>query len=181
MTPSQRLFQMSVAFLQDNLIAVLLIGVALLLAATWWLATWRNRDNADHKALTECMKEIREKIERIFERLPSTTIQPGSPTTLTSLGKEIAQEIQIAQRIPQYAQNNLSALRGATPYEVQKICLHHARTFMENRLNEAGMDDKVDAMKMSAFQHGVSLQQVQDVAGIALRDEVLKLLSISPE
>ena len=43
------------------------------------------------------------------------------------------------------------------------------------------MGDKVDAMKMSAFQHGVSLQQVLDVAGIALRDEVMKLLSISLE
>ena len=100
---------------------------------------------------------------------------------MTTLGEEIAQEIQVAQWIPEYAKNNLSAVQGANPYEIQKVCLHHARLSMENRLSEAGMGDKVDAMKMSAFQHGVSLQQVLDVAGIALRDEVMKLLGISPE
>jgi len=198
-----QLYRLGVAFLQDNLILILLIGGGLTGALIWRIAVWKTAiekkqgslatsitDN--HGSLNQLMdnirqeiredfRDLRKSIETILHRLPPATTQPGSPTTLTDLGKEIAQEIQVAQWVPQYAKNNLSALRGANPYEVQKICLHHAHVFMENRLNEAGMGDKVDAMKMSAFQHGVSLQQVQDVAGIALRDEVLELLSLSPE
>ena len=181
MTLSMQLARIISAFFQENLIAVLFFGILILLALTWWVATWRARDNADHQTLAEFAKEIRRDIKTILNLLPAQTIQPGSPTTLTTLGEEIAQEIQIAQWIPEYAQNNLSAVRGANPYEIQKVCMHHARLFMENRLSEAGMGDKVDAMKMSAFQHGVSLQQVLDVADIALRDEVMKLLGISPE
>lgn len=181
MTLSTQLSRIIGAFFQENLIAILFLGIVILLVATWWLATWRTRDNADHQALVEFMKEIREKVERIFERLPAATTRTGSPTTLTDLGREIAQEIKVAQWVPQYAREHLSALRGANPYEVQKACPYHARTFLENHLSKAKMGDTVDAMKMSAFQHGVSLEQVQDVAGIALRDEVLTLLNLSLE
>lgn len=181
MTLSMQLSRIIGAFFQENLIAVLFFGILSLLALTWWVAAWRTRDTADHQTLAKFAQEIQQDIKTILHLLPPRTTQPGSPTTLTDLGKEIAQEIQVAQWVPQYAKDHLSALQGANPYEVQKICPHHAHTFLENRLNEAGMGDKVDAMKMSAFQHGVSLQQVQDVTGIALRDEVLKLLSISPE
>lgn len=180
-TPSMQLYRLGVAFLQDNLIAILLLSSGLCIILVWKTATWKTRSDADHKILVDFMQEIRDEVKEIFKRLPALTTQPGSPTTLTDLGKEIAQEIQIAQWVPQYAREHLSALRGENPYEVQKACLYHARTFLENHLSKAKMDDTVDAMKMSAFQHGVSLEQVQDVAGIALRDEVLKLLNISPE
>ena len=181
MTLSMQLSRIIGAFFQENLIAILFFGMLSLLALTWWVAAWRTRDTADHQTLMKFAEEIRQDIKAILHLLPPRTTQPGSPTTLTDLGKEIAQEIQVAQWVPQYARDNLTALRGANPYEVQKICLHHARLFLENRLTQAEMGDKVEAMQMSAFNHGVSLQQVQDVAGIALRDEVLKLLSISLE
>ena len=132
------------------------------------------------KEIREDFRDIRKSIESMLNRLPPATTRPGSPMTLTSLGKEIAQEIQVAQWIPQYVRENLSGLRGENHYEIQKICFHHAQILMENRLSKAGMGDKVDAMKTSAFQHGISLQQVLDVVGIALRDEVLKALSLPP-
>lgn len=202
-TSSMQLYRLSVAFLQDNFILILLVGVGLFGTLIWRIAIWKTAIEKEQgslattiannqgslkqfvdeirKEIREDFRDIRKSIESILNRFPPATTRPGSPTTLTDLGREIAQEIQVAQWVPQYAKENLSALRGANPYEVQKICLHHARMFMENRLSEAGMDDKVDTMKMSAFQHGVSLQQVLDVAGIALRDEVLELLSLSPE
>ena len=110
-----QLYQLGVAFLQDNLILILLVGVGLFGTLIWRIAIWKTAietkqgslatsiaDNQGslrqfvddiRKEIREDFRDIRKSIESILNRLPPATTQPGSPTTLTDLGKEIAQEI----------------------------------------------------------------------------------------
>ena len=44
-----------------------------------------------------------------------------------------------------------------------------------SKLKEQGRQDIIDDMESSAYQNGLQLAQVQEVVGIKLRDEILKI------
>jgi hypothetical protein len=122
------------------------------------------------------MKEIRDDIKDILGRLGPAVSQPGSPTTLTNLGNKVAEDIHIEQWVPQYAKSHNHAIKESkSPYEIQEECLRHAKFFLLGKLTEQGRQDIIDAMESSAYQNGLQLTQVQEVVGIKLRDEILKI------
>ena len=77
-----------------------IIGTILLLAAGLFVRSnkashkfgkWQEEVDTDRKAFKDFMKEIRQDIKKILERLPQRTIESTSPLRLTDLGKKISQ------------------------------------------------------------------------------------------
>ena len=131
------------------------------------------------QALTSFMIEIREDVKKIFRLVPPAPVETDSPLRLSNLGEEIAEEIKIKDWIAEYEKKLHDTAQGKNPYEIQELCFTYARERLPGELKRRGEPEDIEElMKMSAFQHGLKLNQVLQVAGVVLRDEVLKLLDI---
>ena len=78
--------------LQENALAIIaVIGGATIL---FKFAMWMNKVNSDRDIFKDFMKEIREDIKKIHEkinRIDNTTVSSGSPLHLTGLGADMGQ------------------------------------------------------------------------------------------
>ena len=64
------------------------IGVGALI---WRGGAWYGSVNTDRANFKEFMKEVREDLKKILQRLPERTTASSSPVTLTDYGKTIAE------------------------------------------------------------------------------------------
>lgn len=74
----------------------IVVAVLAVLALLWKAAHWKGTVDEYRKTMDEhrgtvasFMKEIRDKIDRIFERLPPVPVKRGSPLRLTDFGAQI--------------------------------------------------------------------------------------------
>lgn len=158
-------------------------GICVLL---WKISAWKTgvdnnqtslQDNADEDrtAIKGFMKEIRDDIKKIFERLPIPTTATGSPIKLTELGEEISSNLEADQWAKAKAPELINELEGNQPYqpyEIQVSCFSYA----DSDTNYEGA--MLNAMKMCAFRKGIDLDQVKRVFGVELRDAILKRLGL---
>ena len=79
---------------------------------------------ASFKSL-EFMKEVRDDIKKILDRLPSRAIASGSPLQLTELGRTISARIGALSMAEDMAAVVREQVRGKQAYEVQEICFDH--------------------------------------------------------
>lgn len=190
MPPNPSYYKVLEDFVQGNLLAVIFLfavafvtGMGLAIFLTAKITTWKNRVDSVSGNLEEFkgvvtafMKEIRDDVKDILGRLPPAVSRPGSPTTLTDLGEKVAKEIHADQWIPQYAKSqNHTIAESKSPYEIQEACLRHAKIFLLGKLKEQNRQNIISDMESSAYQNGLQLAQVQEVVGIKLRDEILKI------
>ena len=157
------------------IIAGVSIGLLALLYAIgrglFALGEWVGRVNTDQTTFKDFMKEMRADIKEILLRLSSTpTATSASPIQLTEFGQEISHELKVKEWVPTQAEVLLERARGMQEHEVYDLCMDHvqSRTDEEKTLR--------DAIRASAYQHGIDVAQVQRVYVIELRDALLKLL-----
>jgi len=60
--------------------------------ALWKGARWTGKIDAEIGGLKDLVKEIRDKLDRAFQAIPSNTVVGSSPVRLTDLGERIAEE-----------------------------------------------------------------------------------------
>lgn len=199
-----QLFSITVAFLKDNFIGVLLGGAFLAGYVIWKVSAWKTSMESDRstlktgfasleKTLTDFMQEIRTDVKEIFLRLPAETARSSSPITLTELGQQIAEEIKVDTWLNEYTEKVQKGIQPDTnPYEIQEACFRYAdEQFMEDltavtEINKAVSEIDKSAIKadieLSAYNHGLPLDKVLRVVGVKLRDNILRNFNLpAPE
>ena len=165
-------------FFQENALVV----IAAIAGATilFKFAMWMQKVNSDRDLFKDFMREIREdikkiheKIDKIIGRIDNTTISSGSPLHLTELGEKISNELQARQWAEKTATEFSERVRDKQPYEIQEICFEHVRKEFEP---EGDLDSKIG---MAAYENGIKRDEVLDVLAIELRDALLSLVKQS--
>ncbi len=149
------------------------VWILVFLAASgivWKLNGWYNNVNSDREYFHKTLDKLAEKIDLIYERLltlTSKTVGAGSPLALTSLGKEVAEDIN-AKEISSTVFNRVAiGIEDCSAYDIQNRCFDFIRNRWEVPSN---IDLKI---KESAFKNGITKQDVLDVIAIVLRDQIL--------
>ena len=120
--------------------------------------------------LEETVKGIKKNVEDIFDLLlkrGSPVTGGKSPTTLTSLGEEIAKEISAREWAQRLADILIAEVTGKHYYEMEEFCFQYMRG--EPMLSEE-MNQKV---KKIAYERGITQRDVLDVLTLELRDELI--------
>lgn len=137
-------------------------------------AEWKGEVNADRASFKEFMREIRDKIDKIFDRLPPVVAIGRSPVRLTELGQTISKEIEAPAWAGRIAAAVEDRVKGCEAYDIQDFSF----SFVDGELQYS--PDERRAIRKCAYEHGVSEEQVHRVLGIELRDKLLTLASLDP-
>ena len=148
---------------------VSVIGLILAVStATFKGGQWVGAVN-EHKSTTvNFMKEIRDKLDLIFDRLPASgTMSSGSPLRLNDLGRRISDTLDLTEWVQATAAQIKDQVAGKSAYDIQQFCFDYVRNKLE-------LDAEQDAkIKSCAFENGLTLASVRDVLAIELRDVLL--------
>ena len=137
---------------------------------------WEGSVETRLNKLEEAVKDIKKNIKDILDVLVkrgSPVAGGKSPLTLTSLGKEIAEEVSARE----WAQNLAGALIkevveviGKHSYEIEEFCFQYMR---EEPLLSEEINQKI---KKAAYEKGITKRDVLDVLALELRDELIARL-----
>lgn len=93
---------------------------------------WRGEVDSDRKQFREFMaevrkdlREIREEMVDILRRLPPRFVVPGSPLSLTDLGRDVADEMSASTSAIQPAELFKQEVEGREDYEIQDSCIDY--------------------------------------------------------
>ena len=115
------------------------------------------------------MREIREKIDKIFERLPRKVAAGDSPIRLTDLGRAVSGQLNVGAWADRHAVQWKSDFDGKQAYEIQEFCFSHVDG------EDVFSDVELRAIKQNAYENGLDEEQVRRVYAIELRDRLLAL------
>ena len=149
--------------------AVLAVGTAI-----FYVGRWVGDVNAFKSgALVELLREIRDDIRTLLDRVPAVVIARGSPLRLTELGKTVAKEIDAHAWTAALAGElaDRAAAMPVSPYDVQEFCVSYMREEYEPTLEQG------DRIKSCAYDNGLKREDVLDVLAIELRDTLLTRLA----
>ncbi len=121
----------------------------------------------DRATLREFMKEIRDDIKRIFERLPPAPVAGSSPFQLTDFGEQIAKKLNAHEWAAKLAPELIDDIQGKQPFEIDEFCGIYIQ-------KELGKNMEKEVSK-GAYKFGIEKEGVLSVLRVVLRDELLKL------
>ena len=161
--------------------AIYMIAIGILGGAgaiVWFLiahSRWRGSVDTDRTNFKEFMQEIREKLEQIQEQIAqifdhlaaNNLIAPGSPLTLTGLGKKISTQL----RAKEWAKKHAARVdtTGMNAYKIQEFCF----AYVKDEDRQPFSDDEQATIQDVAAEHGQKTEHVVDVFAIELRDKLL--------
>ena len=132
-------------------VAAIAIGTILVKCGIWIGGV--NHHKSD---VATFMREIRDRLDRLFERLPSKSLEKGSPLRLSELGSTISERIKAADWATKTAPDLIDRAEGKQPYEIQDLCRDYVH-------KDFCPDDEMDAeIKASAYENGIDIGQVFD-------------------
>ena len=121
------------------------------------------------RTVASFMKEIRDKIDRIFERLPPVPVAGMSPRRLTDFGEKISASIGAEAWAADLAPRLRGRVEGKAPFEVDRFSREYVRG------DEIGPEWS-RRVAACAYDFGTDASGVLDVLQVVLRDELLGLL-----
>lgn len=131
------------------------------------VGTWVGGINQHKSEVTGFMREIRDKITEIFDRLPGDTTTAASPLSLNALGQKISAELKVGEWAAAISPALAPEVADKSAFDIRQFCFDFMR-------NDFDPDAELQAaIKDCAFQHGASISGVRDVFAIELRDVLL--------
>ena len=119
-------------------------------------------------AVDSAVSELRGDIKGILQQLGKSTTTSNSPITLTELGQSISREIGASGWAESEAKKLLSDIQEKEPYEIQILSFEHAK--------KAVLSPELQRrILQSAYDNGITEENVKDVLGVELRDALLRL------
>ena len=115
------------------------------------------------------MGEIRKDIGTILNKLDSSTVTKESPLRLSELGETISEVLGANMWAKKTAAAISSRIKGKHPYEIQEFC----RDYLRREFKPS--EDFLQKMKDCAYNNAISIEEVQDVLVIELRDALLEM------
>ncbi len=147
----------------------LVIALLAVVTVIFKVAQWVERVNLDRSSLKELTKEIREDIKKILERLPSPVLEKGSPLRLSELGRKISEALGLSEWAKDVAKTVEVDVVDLEHYEIQDHCRNYVRTFPFSAQQKK-------SFRMTAYENGISHEDVLDVAAVELRDALIARL-----
>lgn len=139
--------------------AFVIVGVVF--AAGRWYASV-NADRADFK---EFMKEVRQDIKEILNRMPPIPVAGDSPLRLTEFGEKMSEWMKATE----WAKREAAKVRlmgDEEPFNIDSIAERYVRE---------SIDGETDIlMAKCAYEFGTDKEGVRSVLRVMLRDELLK-------
>lgn len=136
------------------------------------IGIWIGSVNTDRTNFKEFMREIKDKIDKIFSRLPPVVATGQSPIRLTDLGKAISKELDASAWANRIADTVQDRVKGKEAYDIQ----HFSFEYVDN--DDKYTDKERSMIRRIAYENGVSEEQVRRVLGIELRDKLLAKMSM---
>ena len=153
--------------LENPIVFVLILTIA---TGLFYAGRWTGNVNTDRENFKNFMKEIRDKIDKIFERLPAPPpIATSSPLQLTDFGEKISACADGKNAADAIANEIVQQAEGMNPYQIQEF----SKEYMKNTFEPT--PDQFTKFGNCAYEHGVKYDQVLEVIAIELRDRLLKL------
>ena len=158
----------------------LIAGSVVVISALIKIGIWVGSTNSDINSFKKLTEKIVEKLDEVLGLLrpgPNPQIiTRGSPLHLNKLGNEIAEAIKPdtwADTFEETAKSRLS--ENPSSYEIQETCFEYAQRELLNEM-EAIQPEMEWERRLGnvAFDKGVSLNIVLQVAGYVLRNRILK-------
>ena len=123
--------------------------------------------------IKESISKIEDRIVDIFEKIGPSTTGTNSPISLTDLGRTVSGELDAADWAKVKSTELLPQLRGKSPYEIQDFCFEYVK---HGQFDPS--PDLYQRAQNSAYQHGLTIDQVFRVFAIELRDIILGKLEL---
>lgn len=154
-----------------QVLAITIAGIGILisfLALCFKAGEWKGRVDKDRQNFNQFMTEMREKIDDIFERLPSRRLlEERSPLGLTDFGREVGEEIDAKEWAANMVATLKSEVESKSPYQVQDFCFDYVKSKLELT------PEQTELVESSAYSHGLKIEKVLDVLVIELRDALI--------
>lgn len=132
------------------------------------IAAWYGEVNSDRKSFKEFMKEVRDDIKELLERIPKRTFASQSPVSLTDYGKEVAESMGAPDWAERLAPELMREFTGAKAYEVDEFATKYVAEGSENLTEE--WETRIAEC---AYQFGLKREEVRTVLRIVLRQAIL--------
>ncbi len=153
---------------ENWLTPVLIVAALAMVGAVFRIGKWVGSIDSLKETVETSIMEIKNDIKKILERLPPSTIAEGSPLTLTELGRLVSKELKAGEWAQETANELILRVQKKEPYEVQQFCFDYVK---EGRFISS--DEFVREMRKIAYNHAVSIEKVEDVLAIELRDALM--------
>ena len=132
--------------------------------------------------LTQRVDKLTQRVDKIhevfFQRGVAATLENKSPLQLNQLGQDIAKTLDLDALADAHTLLIKDQAEALGPYEIQQLCFRYAQEDLLNELRETS-PDQYEAISRTAYQHGISREDILKIVGVLLRDKVLRLVNYS--
>ena len=145
----------------------ILAGIAAMAGVGYWVG----QINSDRKSFKEFMREVRDDIKTILNRLPpEPTAKGSSPMHLTDFGERIAKHIDTHGWAEDMAEQVMdgNVLLNLQPFKIEAFCDSYVEEQYEQ---ESTVRDMLDN---AIYEFGINKDQAFPVLRIPLREALLK-------
>ena len=155
---------------------VAVVGVAII-GAIWKFGAWYGSVNSDRESFSDFiakvsgdLREIRDDIKGILQKLPSKAVETNSPVRLTEFGEKISKAVNASGWAKTNAPTLLPRVRDKEEFEIFEICMDYVEEMFDN-------DSSFQTIvRKGAYDCGTDTIDVMKVHHVELRDAILELL-----
>ena len=128
-----------------------------------------NNVNEKINNLNEKFNNVNKKVDEIINRLPPNQIvHRDSPIKLTSFGAEISNSLSAKVWAESQVPNLFEDIKEMQPFEISEECEKYVEAKFEQDEN---LQIKI---RKGAYEHGASIEEIQTVYQVELRDALLQ-------
>ena len=128
-----------------------------------------NNVNEKINNVNEKINNVNKKIDEIINRLPPNQIvHQDSPIKLTSFGAEISNSLSVKVWAESQVLNLFEKIKEMQPFEISEKCEKYVEAKFEQDEN---LQIKI---RKGAYEHGASIEEIQTVYQVELRDALLQ-------
>ena len=150
-------------------VAVALMGVVVsIVVAIYKFGRWQGKVETELRTFRSFMKEIRDNVKEVFERLPQRTVTANSPLRLTTFGEKIAKTFGTQEWAKGVALSVATNLVNKEPFEIDDFC----QGYVDDMLDQ----DEATRVGNCAYTYGIESKDVLQVLRVVLRNEILSRL-----
>ena len=128
-----------------------------------------NNVNEKFNNVNEKFNNVNKKVDEIINRLPPNQIvHRDSPIRLTSFGAEISNSLSAKVWAESQVPNLFEDIKEMQPFEISEKCEKYVEAKFEQDEN---LQIKI---RKGAYEHGASIEEIQTVYQVELRDALLQ-------
>ena len=160
---------------------MVIVGLAALgalygfITAAFRAGSWIGSVNSDRESFKEFMNEVREKLDKIFERLPPPpVVASASPVRLTEFGQEISRNLNATGWASEKAAQLQARVTDMEPFQIHAFSKEYVG-------DQSATDPVLQALiAKGAYEHGVEMDSIREVFTVELRDALFRALGLEP-